>query len=131
MGKIIKKISIAVALLSFVAVVVANRSGKFSIKPFDYGGELIPVSESTAVPTGVTPVRVGMFIENVYDFNVATQSIAADLFATGIEKGDVFHQRTIIDRRWYQTSSRFAVRVGCRVTTLFVRAWHRVPPVRN
>ena len=60
-----------------------------------------------------------------------SEHISADLFATGIEKGDVFHQRTIIDRRWYQTSSRFAVRVGCRVTTLFVRAWHRVPPVRN
>ena len=81
MSKIIKKISIAVALLSFVAVVVANRSGKFSVKPFDYGGELIPVSESTAVPTGVTPVQVGMFVENVYDFNVATQSIAAELVA--------------------------------------------------
>ena len=81
MSKIIKKISIAVALLSFVAVVLGNRSGKFAVKPFDYGGELIPVSESTAVPTGVTPVQVGMFIENVYDFNVATQSIAAELVA--------------------------------------------------
>jgi len=81
MGKIIKKILIAVALLSFVAVVWATRSGKFSVKPFDYGGELIPVSESTAVPSGVTPVRVGMFIENVYDLNLATQSIAAELVA--------------------------------------------------
>jgi len=81
MSKIIKKISIAVALLSFVAVVWANRSGKFSVKPFDYGGELIPVSESTAVPPEVIPVQVGMFIENVYDLNVATQSIAAEVVA--------------------------------------------------
>ena len=81
MSKIIKKISIAVALLSFVAVVWANRSGKFSVKPFDYGGELIPVSESTAVPPEVIPVQVGMFIENVYDLNLATQSIAAEVVA--------------------------------------------------
>lgn len=49
------------------------------MQPFDYGGQLVPVSESVAVTSGAIPVKVGIFVENLHDFDVATQSIAAEV----------------------------------------------------
>jgi hypothetical protein len=78
MMKLIKRIAIAVGILGFIAVVWANRSGKFISKPFNYGGQLIPVSESTQWKPGLIPVRLGIFADNMYAFDVATQSVAVE-----------------------------------------------------
>jgi len=78
MRKIIKYISIVVAIVTFITFVWANRTGRFLVKPFDYGGELVKVAESDPLPKDVIPVTVGLFVENVYDFNLTTQSAAAE-----------------------------------------------------
>lgn len=73
-----KKLPIIIASLAFVFVVCANRSGRFGVKPFDHGGSLTPVTESTTFASTVVPVKIGLYIENVYDFNLSTQSLAAE-----------------------------------------------------
>jgi hypothetical protein len=79
MRKTLRYISMVIALVVFATLVWANRTGKFLVKPFNYGGELIKVPESAELPKDVIPVKVGMFVENVYDFNLTTQSAAAEV----------------------------------------------------
>ncbi len=78
MKGIFKKFFIAVGVLGFLTVVWANRSGQFAVKGYDWGGKLIETTESTRWNSSVIPVRVGIFAENVYDFNSSTQSFAAE-----------------------------------------------------
>ena len=79
MGRgIFKRISIILALCAVAVGVWGNRTGKFVIKPFAHGGETVVVSPSTSWPKGIVEVKLGTFIENVYDFSIATQSVAAE-----------------------------------------------------
>ncbi len=75
----LKRLSIVLGILGFAAAVWANRTGQFSVKPFPHGGEALAVTSATQWPPTVAPVKMGMFLENVYDFNISTQSIAAEL----------------------------------------------------
>lgn len=78
MRKVFRYFSMIVAIITFVGFVWANRTGKFLVKPFDYGGELIKLPDAAPLPNNVIPVKVGLFVENVYDFNLTTQSAAAE-----------------------------------------------------
>lgn len=79
MGKgILKRISIFAAFCVLAFGIWANRTGKFAIKPFAHGGETVVVTSGTQWPKGVVEVKLGAFIENVYDFNLSTQSVAAE-----------------------------------------------------
>lgn len=78
MKKVLRRLSIAVAVLALGAFVWANRSGKFAPKPFDYGGELVAVTEDTRWNSGTTNVRLGIFVDNVYGVDAATQSVAVE-----------------------------------------------------
>lgn len=78
MLKAVKRLFIAVCIVGMVLLVWANRTGKFVVKPFDHGGEVIKVTPSTPWPSGIIPVRVGIFLENAYDFSIGTQSLAAE-----------------------------------------------------
>ncbi len=75
---LMRRLSIALAVLALGTFVWANRSGKFATKPFDYGGELLPVTESTRWEPGLAQVRLGIFVDNVYGFDTATQSVAVE-----------------------------------------------------
>lgn len=78
MKTLMRRLSITLAVLALGMFVWANRSGKFATKPFDYGGELLPVTESTRWEPGLTQVRLGIFVDNVYGFDTATQSVAVE-----------------------------------------------------
>ncbi len=78
MLKAIKTLFIATGFFSLVLLVWANRTGKFAVKPYDHGGQVTQVTPSTKWAPGVIPVRVGIFLENAYDFSIDTQSLAAE-----------------------------------------------------
>lgn len=79
MGRgIFKRISIFLAFCGMVLGAWANRTGKFAVEPFAHGGQTVLVTPSTQWPKGVVEVKLGSFVENVYDFNMATQSVAAE-----------------------------------------------------
>jgi hypothetical protein len=74
----LNRLFIALAFLGFLTLVWANRSGKFVVKSYDWGGKFTEITDSTPANNSSIPVRVGIFAENVYDFNSATQSFAAE-----------------------------------------------------
>lgn len=74
----LKKISIIIGIAALMTAVWANRSGKFAVKPFGNGGQTIVVNESTPWPRKIVDVKLGILVENVYDFNIETQSVAAE-----------------------------------------------------
>jgi len=76
--RMFKRFAIALGIIGFITLVWANRTGRLAISPFDHGGVLTPVSEATPWKKDSVPVRVGIFAENVYDFNMTTQSFAAE-----------------------------------------------------
>ena len=78
MARLIKRTVILICILAFAAVVVANRTGKFAVKPFAHGGTEELVTESTRWSPDVSIVKVGVFVDNVYDFNHSTQSVASE-----------------------------------------------------
>lgn len=78
MKRVIKRISIVIAVAALAMMVWANRSGRFVPKPFNYGGELIPVTESTPWNSAVIPVRLGIFADNMYALDLSTQSVAVE-----------------------------------------------------
>ena len=73
-----KRFFITIGVLGFLTLVWANRSGHFSVKSYNWGGKVTPTTESTDWKSSVIPVRLGIFAENVYDFNSSTQSFAAE-----------------------------------------------------
>lgn len=91
MGKLLKYFSILVAVGTFASMVWANRTGRFVVRPFEYGGELVKISESSPLPRDVIPVTVGIFVENIYDFNLSTQSVAAE-FVTWVTWPEAFQK---------------------------------------
>jgi hypothetical protein len=78
MRHLFKRFAIALGIIGFIAVVWANRTGRLAIPRFDHGGVLTPVSEAAPSAKDATTIRVGVFAENIYDFNMATQSFAAE-----------------------------------------------------
>lgn len=78
MHGIFKKFFIFVGVLGFLTVVWANRSGRFAVKDYNWGGTFTEVTESNRSSSPNIQVRVGIFAENVYDFNPSTQSFAAE-----------------------------------------------------
>ncbi len=78
MRKVFFRVLLVLGLSALLTIIVANRRGYFSVKPYDYGGELRAVTAETQWPPGITTARLGIFAENVYDFSVTTQSIAAE-----------------------------------------------------
>ena len=76
--QLVKKLPVIIASLAFIFAVYANRSGRFAVKPFDHGGTLTPVTEATTFAAKTIPVKIGLFVENVYDFNLSTQSLATE-----------------------------------------------------
>jgi hypothetical protein len=78
MRGIFRKFFIFFGIIGLVAIVWANRSGFFLVKSYQWGGTITPVADSTPWKSSVIPVRLGIFGENVYDFNPSTQSFAAE-----------------------------------------------------
>ena len=78
MRRLFKRFAIALGIIGFIVMVWANRTGRLAISRFDHGGTLTPVSESMPWKADTTPIRIGIFTENIYDFNLATQSFAAE-----------------------------------------------------
>ncbi|MEY4668396.1 MAG: hypothetical protein RL518_1095 [Pseudomonadota bacterium] len=78
MRRLFKRFAIALGIIGFITLVWANRTGRLAISRFDHGGVLTPVSESTPWKEGSTAIRIGIFAENIYDFNMATQSFASE-----------------------------------------------------
>ena len=78
MLKAVKRLFIAVGILGVVLIVWANRTGRFAVEPYNHGGHVTQVGPATQWAPGVIPVRVGIFLENAYDFSVGTQSLAAE-----------------------------------------------------
>jgi hypothetical protein len=78
MRRLFTRFAIALGIIGFITVVWANRTGKLAISRFDHKGVLTPVSEATPWKKDTMPIRIGIFAENIYDFNMATQSFAAE-----------------------------------------------------
>ena len=78
MRRLFKRFAIALGIIGLIIVVWANRTGRLAIARFDNGGWLTPVSESAPWKKDTTPIRIGIFAENIYDFNLGTQSFAAE-----------------------------------------------------
>lgn len=74
----LKKLSIVVGIATFLTLVWANRTGQFRVEPFPHGGEVVEVTDRTPWPASVVTVKLGLFVENVYDFSIPTQSVASE-----------------------------------------------------
>lgn len=78
MRRLFKRFFITIGIIAFLLTVWANRTGRFKVPNFNWGGTLTPVTDATAWNPSTVPVRLGIFAENVYDFNLTTQSLAAE-----------------------------------------------------
>lgn len=78
MRGIFKRIFIALGVLGFLTIVWANRTGRLRVDDYNWGGKITEVTASTPGQTSAIQVRLGIFAENVYDFNSSTQSFAAE-----------------------------------------------------
>jgi hypothetical protein len=78
MQGIFKKFFITLGIVGLITIVCANRAGYFLVKSYNWGGTISPVVDSTSSNNPAISVRLGIFAENVYDFNSSTQSFAAE-----------------------------------------------------
>ena len=78
MRRLFKRFFLAVGITAFLFVVWANRTGRLKVPNFDWGGTITPVTDATAWKPGIIPVKIGIFAENIYDFNLSTQSVATE-----------------------------------------------------
>jgi len=78
MRRLFTRFAIALGIIGFITLVWANRTGRLAISHFDHGGVLTPVSETMPWRKDTTAIRIGIFAENIYDFNMTTQSFAAE-----------------------------------------------------
>jgi hypothetical protein len=78
MRRLFKRFFITLGITAFLLTIWANRTGRLKLEMFDWGGTLTPVTDATPWKPNTVPVRLGIFAENVYDFNVTTQSLAAE-----------------------------------------------------
>jgi hypothetical protein len=78
MRGIFKRFFITLGIVGFLMLVWANRTGYFSVKDYNWGGKITEITDSNPVKGSVISVRLGIFAENVYDFNANTQSFAAE-----------------------------------------------------
>jgi len=78
MRRLFKIFFLAVGITAFLFVVWANRTGRLKVPNFDWGGTITPVTDATAWKPGIIPVKIGIFAENIYDFNLSTQSVATE-----------------------------------------------------
>lgn len=78
MRGIFKRFFILVGIIGFLTVVWANRTGRLKVNDYNWGGTVTEVTAATPWKASTVPVRLGMFVENVYDFNSSTQSFAAE-----------------------------------------------------
>jgi hypothetical protein len=74
----INKIAVGLFFAALILFAWANRSGKFAVRPFDHGSVLKPLSESEPLKPDQMEVRIGIFAENIYGYDISTQSVAAE-----------------------------------------------------
>ena len=78
MRSIFKRLFIALGILAFATVAWANRTGRLNVADYNWGGKITEINEATPWQSSTIPIRLGLFAENVYDFNSSTQSFAAE-----------------------------------------------------
>lgn len=78
MRGLFKRFFIALGIVGFISLVWANRSGHFSVKDYNWGGKITEITDSTPWKESTISVRLGIFAENIYDFNSSTQSFASE-----------------------------------------------------
>lgn len=73
-----RRIAVAVLAAGLMTLIWANRTGRLDPKPYQDTGKTLPVTAATTWPGGSIPVTIGVFVENIYNFEVQSQTFAAE-----------------------------------------------------